>query len=446
MANNAQRLVNQFVALSGDGKVQTAFDAPMDDADLDTRDRCEISVEDIVARQTILDCDGRDIDDETVNTRLKRFTFTYASVRPQILARWAAYFFGAVAAPTGTPADEVQTITRTGTVSGGTFTLALTLEGRTGTTAAIAWNASTATIQAALIKVSASIGRLIKAGDVVVSGDWTSGIVLTFGGRLAKANLPPLTADATNLTGAGAGLNVAQTTAGAQRYHAISRSTADTKAYFSFALGFKTGSLATEKYYNAVCERFDPTLNRNGDVGLTVSVLCNFEPELVAGFSVPDCANYAPLKTSDCRVQIGSDWKTLDIFSQTMTNNDNVPVDADTFGFDSVDPDALERGDQPQYSISALIFAALSDTTDNLAVAVKNESKVSYTTHFGMPGDRFSLIAPNTKLKPQTNSRQFAGARNRSVVALDGTPHRDGANAPVRAEAYISQSTAFLLT
>ncbi len=443
MANNPVRLIQQFAAFSGAGLRQTSWDVPMDDADLDTRDKCEITVEDVVQRRTILDCEGRDPDSRVVDTRLKRFTFVYAGLTPQILARWAGYFFGTAAAPTGTPADEVQTITRTGTVSGGTFTLTFTLEGRTGTTRPIAWNATAAVIQAAMVKVGASIGNLLKAGDVVVSGDWTGGMVVTFGGRLAKADIPLLTADVTALTGTTPGLAIAETDAGAQNYHAFTRSTSDTKVKFSFALGFKTNSALTEKYYNAVCERFDPVLNRGGDVSLTVSVLANYEPEEVSGFSLPACVNYTPLKTSECRVEIDSNWETLDIFSETYTLNDNVPVDADTFGFDSTDPEAMERGDNPAYAIQAQIFGV---KTDPIGVAVKNEAEVEYVTHFGFPGNRFSLIAPRTSLIPQTNSRQFAGARNRSVVALDGLPLRDTANPPVRAEFYGNQSTAFLQT
>lgn len=446
MPSKTQRLINQFVAFSGDGKVQSEHNVPMDNAKLDTRDKCEITVEDVVARRVLFDCDNRFADDEVTDTRLKRFTFTYALVTAQILARWAGYFFGSITAPTGTPANEVQKLARTGTVAGGTFTITFALEGRTGVTAAIPWNATAAQIAAALIKQPSTIGNLIKAGDVTVTGDWTSGMVITFVNRLKRADLPMLVINAASLTGDGPGISVVELTAGDQNFHEFSNSTDDSKAEFSFALGFKTGNLATEKYYNAVCERFDPTIGRTGDVALTVSVLANYEAEQIAGFPVPPCVNYKGIPNSDCRIQIGSDWKTLDIFQQSMTNNDAVPVDADTFGFDSLDPESHERGDQPQYAIAAQVFGAVNDPNDPLAVAVRAESNVAYTTHFGMPGNRFSLLAPNTRVKPQGNSRQFGGPRNRSVIALDGLPMRDNANAPVRAEASIDQATAFLAT
>ena len=440
------RQIHQFLVLSPSGKSQSAFDVPMANADLTSRQNCEITVEDVVARRTLLDCEGKFPEKRTTDTRAKRFTFNYASVTPQIMSLWAGYFFGSATAPTGTPANEAQTLTRTGTVTGGTFTVSLTLEGRTGVSEPIAWNAANSVIQAALVKVGASIGKLIKAGDVVISGDWATAITATFGGRLANADLPLLVVNPASLTGTTPGITVAQTTAGANKYHEFANSTDDLKPYFSFALGFKTGGLATEKYYNAVCERFDPTANRNGDVGLTVSVVCNYEAVQVTGFSVPACASYDALKTADCRVLINSVWKTLDVFSQSITLNDNVPLDADTFGFDSVDPDSFERGDNPSYAITAQLFGVENDTTDALAVALRAEDEVPYITHFGMPGNRFTLIFPKVSIVPQSNSRQFAGARNRSVLSIDGLPLRDGAENPVSAESYISQATAFLLS
>lgn len=442
MANTSIRLIQQFLAMSPTGKQQSAKDVPLLDADLSSREKCTVSVADVVDRSTIFDCEGVFVDDEITKTRIKRFTFDYAAVTPQILARWAGYFFGAAAAPTGTLANEVQTLTRTGTVSGGTFTISLTLEGRTGISQPIAWNATAAAVQAALVKVGASIGQLIKAGDIVVSGDPATGIIITFQGRLANANLPMLVVNSASLTGGGS-VTVAQTTAGDAKYIPFTRSTSDVKPLFSFALGFKTGSLATEKYYNAVCESFNPTLNRSGDVSLQVTVLANYDPEEVAGFTVPVCVNYTPLATADCRVQINGAWETLDVFAESITLNDNVPVDADTFGFDSVDPDVLERGDQPSYAITGTVFGVKSDP---LGLIVAAEGKAEHITHFGQPGNRFSLIAPALKFKPQSNSRQFAGARNRSVIAFDGVPTRDGINAPVKGEFRGSQTTSFLLT
>lgn len=98
--------------------------------------------------------------------------------------------------------DEVQALAVDAT--GGTFTL--TFSGQT--TAAIAYNASAATLQTALENLS-NIG----VGDVTVAkpsaGNWT----ITFGGALADTNVAQITTNAASLTG-GASTAVITTTTG----------------------------------------------------------------------------------------------------------------------------------------------------------------------------------------------------------------------------------------
>lgn len=89
-----------------------------------------------------------------------------------------------------TGGSEAQLLTITGGPTGGTFTI--TFDGET--TAAIAYNATPATVQAALEALSN-----VAPGDIVVGGSagaWT----LTFGGRYADQNVPQVTA-ASSLTG-----------------------------------------------------------------------------------------------------------------------------------------------------------------------------------------------------------------------------------------------------
>lgn len=106
--------------------------------------------------------------------------------------------------------NEVQTLARSGLVTGGTFTL--TYDGQT--TAAIAWNASSATIQAALEALSN-----MAPGDVVVSNNAGNPVnvgpqVITFGGTLEGTNVVLITADSTSLVGGGT-YDVTLTTEGA---------------------------------------------------------------------------------------------------------------------------------------------------------------------------------------------------------------------------------------
>lgn len=90
--------------------------------------------------------------------------------------------------------NEVQTLTITGTPTGGDFTI--TYAGQT--TSAIAYNASAATVDTALEALS-NIG----AGDVTCTGGPLPGtaVVITFTGALAETNVALMTADGAGLTG-----------------------------------------------------------------------------------------------------------------------------------------------------------------------------------------------------------------------------------------------------
>lgn len=95
--------------------------------------------------------------------------------------------------PYAIPTSEVQTVTITGSPTGGTFTL--TFSGQT--TAAIAYNATAAVVQAALEALSN-----VDPGDVAVAGGpgpgapWT----VTFAGQYRGENVTQMTASS-SLTG-----------------------------------------------------------------------------------------------------------------------------------------------------------------------------------------------------------------------------------------------------
>ena len=93
-----------------------------------------------------------------------------------------------------TEQDEQQTMTITGSPTGGTFTLAYQGE----TTSALNHNSSAATVQSALEALS-SIG----SGNVSCSGGDLPGtaVVVTFQGTLENTDTDPLMADGSGLTG-----------------------------------------------------------------------------------------------------------------------------------------------------------------------------------------------------------------------------------------------------
>jgi hypothetical protein len=103
-------------------------------------------------------------------------------------------------------ANETQTITITGSPTGGSFTL--TYAGQT--TSAIAYNANAATIQAALEALST-----IGAGNVNVTG--SGPFTVEFINDLADENVAAMTADGASLTGGTSpDVEIAEASAGAQ--------------------------------------------------------------------------------------------------------------------------------------------------------------------------------------------------------------------------------------
>lgn len=109
--------------------------------------------------------------------------------------------------------DEVQTITITGTPTGGSLTISFTnpYTGVVETTAAIAYNATAAAVQSALLALDA-----FESGDVVCSGGAWPGtaVVVTFGGRYADRPVSALTTTDSLTGGTDPESAVTETTAG----------------------------------------------------------------------------------------------------------------------------------------------------------------------------------------------------------------------------------------
>ncbi|NJA59173.1 hypothetical protein [Streptomyces sp. NEAU-H3] len=110
--------------------------------------------------------------------------------------------------PYAGPTSEAQTVTVTGSPTGGTYTL--TFSGQT--TAGIPYNATPAQVRAALEALSN-----VNPGDVVVSGGPHPGtpVIVTFAGQYLGDDVTQMTASATNLTGgASPAVTVTTSTAG----------------------------------------------------------------------------------------------------------------------------------------------------------------------------------------------------------------------------------------
>lgn len=104
--------------------------------------------------------------------------------------------------------NEVQTVSITGTPTGGTYTL--TFDGQT--TTAIAYNANNTTIQNALVALSN-----VDAGDITVTGTYPN-FTLTFGGQYQTENVPQVTATPSLTGGTAPTVAVATTTPGQNNF------------------------------------------------------------------------------------------------------------------------------------------------------------------------------------------------------------------------------------
>jgi hypothetical protein len=448
MANERVRQIYQYVAVSGAGKKQSAFGVFMPNADIDVREKCEVTISDNVDRDAQYDCDGVDLIREPIRTRDTVVELNYnEGFTPQMLARWLAYKEGAAAAPSGSTVNEVQTFARTGTVSGGTLTWSYTIEGKTGTTEAIAYNATAAQIQTAMLKKTGTanaMGKLFKAGDVVVSGDWTGGIVLTFGGRFAAAVIPAPTVGVGSLTGSTPGISVTETAAGSQKSHAITRSTDGALPLFSIVVGDKNSAYDHHKYGDAVVNgiTFSTEQAAGALVQMTVSILCNYTPEKESGYSVPACVNISPLKVEDCKVKIAGTWETPDLAALSGNLNNNVPREA-AFAYDDIDVStAYQRGDRPTQGWTASVYGSPDTTLYQLAEAEETDGNdTDFTVYFGQPGNRVAIAGADTKIKFQQNRMGFAGALRQSTINVEATPYN---SPPLTYTASISQTETFL--
>ncbi len=378
-------------------------------------------------------CTGRHLVKRILDTRLVSWGLEF-KVTPRILAGASALIYGAAASPTGSPADEVQTITINAT--GGTLTVAFTFEGLTDTTPAIAFDASAATLQAALWAL-----RSIKENNVNVTklGDV---FTVTFTGDLAKANVPALVTNAGGLTGGTQSAAVATTTPGVQRSHAITRMTGEQGPSISVVVGFE-GEPDTQVLYRSIVPAdLSVTAQRRQDVTATLGVRGSAVVEPVPDFVMPACQNQEVISAAQCRAVVDGTYYT-DIVNMRYASNANILDGDDAFPFDGPDAERLEQGDvwQPEYTLDVF-----GNNTDPLFTLGENLAEKAVALHFGPPGNRVSYSAASAALRLADDRLGFSGQASRSTIPLQATPLEVGGAAPDAVTALIAQSATLLST
>lgn len=133
--------------------------------------------------------------------------------------------------------NEVQTLTLDADVDGGTFTI--TFDGYT--TAPIAWNATAANIEAAIVAAAPTVS----ASDITSSGSAGGPHTFTFVGNYAGRNVPLMVLDITGLTDGGVAVTadataMVETTAGAGLLTGVGRLVRGTNSAGIMELGAAT--------------------------------------------------------------------------------------------------------------------------------------------------------------------------------------------------------------
>jgi len=206
-----------------------------------------------------------------------------------------------------------------------------------------------------------------------------------------------------------------------------------------------------------VVESYHPQASLSTDPSLTVTLLGPWDYDSVeAGLTIPDCVNPTPLRTEECRHKIDGNWESSDVNSVDQNFNDNIPVDRlSAFPYDGIDVQSLLRGKNPTYNSTASVFAAHVDTGDAMAVNnhvwklahdERSQAAVEVITHYGMPGNRLTILQPDSKIRFQNNRETFVGTAETAATNVEELPLKETTDPPISGEARIDQSVAFLTT
>lgn len=422
------------LAFSSAFKTQEGYDIAMPTADINARHPMATPAFHALQafREQTKDCGGEFVIIEKITGKIAKFTIGFDATA-KLIAGWYALLKGVSAAPTGTPADETQTLDLNGATAL-TYKLRLDFEGLAETTGEIAFDATNGEIQAALEAI-----RPIKVNNVTVGG--TDPKTITFVNDLAKANIPLLTVVDDTTTG-GSGVTLVAGANGDNKLHLITAEPAETPVLFSLIEGFEGDTVAKE-YKNLVVNDWTISAPRRGKVTLTITAFGDPDGIPLTDYDMPACVTQTPMLTRDIRVKIGSDWITSDLREMTFTESNNIDVSEDALRFDDVTPDRLERGDRT----ATLNLLSLGSPTSDMYEFAEDEDDAfaALTMAFGRPGERLTVYGPNTQFRLDDSLIEFVGNRNKSAFRLLGRPSPDNTDVVTRGEYHGANTVRFLV-
>lgn len=433
-----RRRAELVTALSGVAAIQTDFDTPRLESVLDTAwpmtsDSYPNVVQEI---DRILSCDQQDLTAKEVMRRITRFDMDY-DADPILMAIHAAYLLGVAAAPTGSPANEVQTLTKVG--SGGTFRIGLPVPNSSIVkyTPQLPFGVTAAALKTALENIN-----LIGRGNVQVTfldPDWT----ITFQNNLANADMPLLTLDTALLTG---GVHtIVQTTQGVQRKHTLTRISGFQPPAYDLAVGFRNSDKNMRFHKSGVAD----TMRITGSaaqprVQVNWGMIASGEVTLVSDAYVPPtCEIFRPARFRDTLIVLdGTDYSgLLKDFELTISNG--LITDDDAYTAQDEDIHRAERADQRSFILNLGILGEHGDTIHDMAEAL---AEVAGTFRVGRSGRNLTFNIPKGSVSLRDPVVGYDGTAKRSKINIQVEPELipGDATTPYTVDAYVPISETLL--
>lgn len=405
-----QRQSQLAIAYNPSWLTQADWDDPLDSADLThafpATSREFVTLDDTT--EDVLNCTGEDLLDELLTARIGRLSVDM-DFDPDVFLGVAAMAYGVAAAPTG-GTDEVQTETVTAT--GGTRTLTVKIGTNSQTTAAIAYNANAATIQAALEALS-NVG----VGDIVVSG--SGPYVYTFSGTaFEKQDVNLITVNTFGLTGGTS--TFATTTPGVGLLHAISRVSGFSLPLTSFYIGYRGSDKNPVLFKNVVVDSIRVRGASREKVTATFSLIGSGELADAGSFTMPECQDILPLRFGDCKMKIaGTDFIDEDLgreFEYYYQNDVNPKFDGQ-----GIYATRHERADQRPSQFNFWVLGEPQDSWYNLAAARNN---YPVELQLGPDGRHVKCVAPQALVKLGATPIRHAGDPPESELVIEARPRK----------------------
>lgn len=372
--------------------------------------------------------------------------------------------------------NEVQTETVTATGGTRTLTVINPVTGVSATTAAIAFDADAATIQAALEALAnvdvndivvtstgpfiytfsgvnfknANVAMIVPGTSLLTGGtatfvQTTLGVVgtriYTFAQVFQKQDVNMIVPNGTLLTGGTS--TFVETTPGVGLTHAITRLTTYTLPMMTLYVGFRGSTQQPKIFKNVVVNTIRVRSATREKVSCSIELIGSGKLDYAVAFTTPDCQDIVPLRFGDCQLNVGGiDYIALNQgreFEYYFQNNVNPKFDG--AGIYST---RHERADQRPSQFSFWVLGEPGDTLFELADA---RTILPAFIQCGPAGRHLKFSAPSAIIKQATSALRFGGDPSESEIAVIGRPKKvsGNTNTPTNIEAVISQ-TATLLT